>query len=305
MDSLVVLNPDASGVRKHLTQIRGALADSSILSAAEVEACTGWEEGRVAAARAAARGCELVVAAGGDGTVNAAVNGLLSVEEPRPALGVLPLGTGNDLARSLGMPDAWEDALEALEGREEGTMDVFYVELGAMDRYGANVSAGGFSGQVDEGVSHEDKERWGPLAYLKTALENVARVESYDAVLTDDKGRERRMAVCNVVVGNGRWAAAGLPVAPRARMDDGLLDVVVLGSAPVARLGVVAARMAAGRHLEHELVTFFRTRTLQIRSSPEMMFNVDGELLGKGEFRFEVVPGALRVLLGGADGRAL
>jgi len=89
-------------------------------------------------------------------------------------------------------------------------------------------------------------------------------------------------------------------VAPRAEMNDGLLDVVVLKSAPVARLGVVAARMAAGRHLDHELVTAFRTATLEIRSSPEMRFNVDGELLGTGRVRFDVVPGALRVLVGSA-----
>ncbi|MDX1568446.1 MAG: diacylglycerol kinase family lipid kinase [Longimicrobiales bacterium] len=308
MDSLVVLNPDASGVKKNLTRVRGALADSPLLSAAEIETLPSWEGGRDAAARAAADGVGLVVAAGGDGTVNAVVNGLMSVDPPRPTLAVLPLGTGNDLARSLGLFDGWEDALEIFEEQNEEKMDVFRVELGSRRRYGANVSAGGFSGQVDESLTHEDKARWGPLAYLKTALENVTRVQSYDAVLVDEDGRERRMAVCNVVVGNGRWAAGGLPVTPQARMDDGLLDVVVLSSAPVARLGVVAARMAAGRHLEHELITTFRTGTLEIRSRPDMRFNVDGELLGAGTIRFEVEPGALPVLVGGgrdSEDRAL
>ncbi|MFW6199586.1 MAG: diacylglycerol/lipid kinase family protein [Gemmatimonadota bacterium] len=299
MDSLVVLNPDASGVKKNLTRIRGALADSSVLSAAHVEVHSNWEGGRDVAARAAEDGCGLVVAVGGDGTVNAVVNGLMSVEPPRPTLGVLPLGTGNDLARSLGISDGWEDALEILGEQNERDMDVFRVELGGRSRYGANVSAGGFSGQVDESLTHEDKERWGPLAYLKTALENVTRVQSYEAVLTADDGEEREIAVCNIVVGNGRWAAGGLPVTPRARMDDGLLDVVVLSTGPVARLGMVAARMAAGRHLEHELVTTFRARALDVRSTPDMRFNVDGELLGAGDIRFEVEPKALRVLVGG------
>lgn len=300
MESLVLLNPAAGQVRKNLAGIRGALADSPMLSAADIETSRDWDESRTMAANAAAQGYKLVVAAGGDGTVNAVVNGLMSVDDSRPTLGVLPLGTGNDFARSLGMPDLWEGALECLEEREQRTMDVFRVDLGDRGLYGANVSAGGFSGQVDESLTHEDKERWGPLAYLKTALENVTRVQSYDAVLTGDDGRELELSVCNIVVANGRWAAGGLPVAPRAEMDDGLLDVVVLKSAPVARLGVVAARMAAGRHLDHELVTAFRTATLEIRSSPGMRFNVDGELLGSGRVRFDVLPGALRVLVGSA-----
>lgn len=301
MDALVLLNPDASRARKDLTRIRGVLADSSLFSAADVTTCNGWEETRDRAARAASRGYGLVVAGGGDGTVNAVVNGLMAVEEERPVLGVLPLGTGNDLARSLGLPMDWERAVESLERETVRPMDLFRLELGDASRFAANASAGGFSGQVDEGLTEEDKERWGPLAYLKTALQQVTRVPSYDATLIGDDGVERELSLCNVVVANGRWAAGGLPVAPRAEIDDGRLDVVVLRSAPVARLGAVVATMAAGRHMDHELVMAFRCETLEIRSSPPLGFNVDGELLGTGDARFEVVPGALRVLIGEAD----
>lgn len=301
MDSIVLLNPDASRARKDLTRIRGALADSPLFSAADVKACHGWEEGRDEAARAATSGCELVVAAGGDGTVNAVVNGLMSVEEPRPVLAVLPLGTGNDLARSLELPVEWERALNVLEEERIRPMDVFRVRLGEESRYGANVSAGGFSGQAAEDLTESDKERWGPLAYLKTALEQVTRVRSYEAVVRVDDGVEQELSVCNIVVANGRWAAGGLPVAPEAEIDDGRLDVVVLRSAPVARLGAVAARMAAGRHMDHELITAFRSTTLDVRSSPPMGFNVDGELLGRGNVRFEILPEALRVLVGSED----
>lgn len=301
MDTLVLLNPAASRARKDLTRIRGVLADSGLFSAADVKTCQGWEETRDRAVRAASRGYELVVAAGGDGTVNAVVNGLMAVDDSRPLLGVLPLGTGNDLARSLGLPMDWQQAVAALQEEAVRTMDVFRLKLGGQSRFAANASAGGFSGQVDEGLTDEDKERWGPLAYLKTALEQVTRVPSYDAKLTDDEGVERELSVCNVVVANGRWAAGGLPVAPRARIDDGRLDVVVLRSAPVPRLGAVVATMAAGRHMDHELITSFRCRTLDVRASPPLGFNVDGELLGTGDAHFEVIPEALRVLIGSVD----
>lgn len=301
MDSIVLLNPTASRARKDLTRIRGSLADSPLLSGADVATSRGWEEGRDRAALAVREGYDLVVAAGGDGTVNAVVNGLMSVEGPRPILAVLPLGTGNDLARSLKLPVEWDRALEVLEDERVRPMDAFRVELGDEFRFGANVSAGGFSGQVDEDLTDTDKERWGPLAYLKTALEQVRRVPSYEAVLRGDDGVARNLSVCNAVVANGRWAAGGLPVAPGAEIQDGRLDVVVLRSASVARLGAVAARMAAGRHMDHELITAFRATTLEIRSSPPMSFNVDGELLGSGDVRFEVLPDSLRVLAGSED----
>lgn len=305
MSTLILLNPSASQARKKLTRIRGILADSDLLEGAEVEPCEGWEEGRRAARRAAEDGYRLVVAAGGDGTVNSVVNGLMAVPAPRPILAVLPLGTGNDLARSLAVPGDLDEGLEALTGGSVRALDVLKVELEDEIRYCANVSAGGFSGRVDEDLTDEAKERWGPVAYLMTALEQVTQVESFDVVLSADEGT-REMSACNVVVANGRWAAGGIPVAPEAVMNDGLMDVVALASAPVAKLGVVAALMAAGRHLEHELVTTFRTKKLCVRSETPIRFNVDGELLGAGgAIGFEIVPGALRVLVGKDEGGAI
>jgi len=297
MSSLVVLNPEASTARRSLHRVRAALADSALLRDMEVVPSTGWDEGRAAAAEAARGGFDLVVAAGGDGTVNSVLNGLMETEPPRPVLAVLPLGTGNDLARSLGIPGDLEGAMEELERRIVRKMDVIQVTLEGV-RYGANVCAGGFSGRAEEDLDDQTKESWGPLSYLRAALAHLPELASYEVTLAaEDETVE--LSVLNLVVANARYAAAGVPVAPGARLDDGKLDVVAVSSAPLARVGIVVARMAAGRHLEHELVTFLRTPSLRVESTPEMAWNVDGELVGKGPARFEVLPGAVRVLVGG------
>lgn len=281
------------------------MAESPLFRGSEVVTSGGWDEGRRIAADAARAGCRLVVAAGGDGTVNSVVNGLMEVDAPRPALGVLPVGTGNDLARSLGIPRGVHRAVEELERRIVREMDVLRVVQGEL-RYCANVSAGGFSGRVDESLTDETKESWGPLAYLRTAVGELREMETYEAVLEIDGGREvLELSAMNVVVANARYAAAGVPVAPDALLDDGALDVVVLASAALPRLGIAVARMAAGRHLEHELVTAFRAASVAVTSEPDMWFNVDGELLGRGPTRFDVLPGALPVLVGADRPRAL
>lgn len=303
--AVVILNPGASRARRDLTGVRAALAESPLLSGAAVEVTEGWESGCEIAARAAGEGHRLIVAAGGDGTVSSVVNGIMSRPPPRPVLGVLPLGTGNDLSRSLGIPDKLAAGLQSLERKIIRRMDLVRVSTPEGSRYCANVSAGGFSGRVDENMSDRTKESWGPLAYLRTALGQIPDLESYEAHFEFDGGESLGMSVCNVVVANARWAAAGVPVAPKGLLDDGRMDVVLVSSAALPKLGVVAARMAAGRHLDHELVTFFRARRLRIESEPPMWFNVDGELLGRGVADFEVLPGALPVLIGLERPRAI
>lgn len=306
MSPVVVLNPGAGTARRNLQQVRAAIADTPLLSGAEIVASRGWEHGREVALRAARGGAKLLVAAGGDGTVNSVVNGLMGFEGPRPLLGVLPLGTGNDLARSIGMPSDLYRALEELERRIVRWTDVLRVTRGDDVRYCANVSAGGFSGRVDSDLSDETKESWGPLAYLRTALAKMTELERYDVRFeVDGAGEPLVLPAINVVVANARHAAAGIPVAPAALLDDGAMDVVVLPPLRLGRLAVLVARLAAGRHLDDEAVTTFRAGRLRISSRPPMPFNVDGELIGGTPVSFEALPRSLPVLVGRERPRAL
>ena len=287
----------------------GGAADADIdvlrvLPGVDLVVCQDPEGTVEAAADAAHAGAERVVAAGGDGTVHLVANGLMragTTAETRPILGVLPLGTGNDLARTLALeiglpPIAAVDAIRRSEVRTLDLIRVSHEDDAAATDYAVNVCAGGFSGAVDEAMTAELKATWGPLAYLVGAVKALPGIERYDTRMAWDGGPEERVAAYNVVVANARTAGGGKPVAPRANPEDGLLDVVVVrAGADLVRL---AARVMAGDYLDDDDIVFNRVASLRVRSSPGMWFNVDGELRTNAPVTFEAVPRALRVSVG-------
>ncbi len=262
---------------------------------------TCWEtaeegNGRKLAARAAREGFDPVVAVGGDGTVNEVVNGLMEVQQ-RPTLGILPFGTGNDLARSLVLPTDPEEALELLFSPRRVPLDVFTVEQGSTKRYGVNVAAGGFSGTVGEVLTQDFKKQWGPLAYLLGAVKVLPDLEPYETFLQLD-GEETQVEAYNLFVANGRTVAGGKSVAPSAFLDDGLLDVVVIRAGTALDMAALTARFAAGEHMRSPLIDHYRVSSVSIRSTPGLHFNVDGELLGEEPITFRIVPHALQTYAG-------
>ena len=259
-----------------------------------------------AAAQAARDGEERVVAAGGDGTVHLVANGLMEgadSAEARPVLGVLPLGTGNDLARTLGLPLGRPPvtAFEQVRQAPTRTIDLIRVtHPGCEDQtpYAVNACAGGFSGAVDEVLTSELKGTWGPLAYLVGAVKALPDLTGHRTRVAWDGGPPEHIATFNVVVANGRTAGGGKPVAPRANPEDGLLDVVVIRAGTGLDVARLVARVLAGDYLDDDFVVFNRVRRVSVNSTPGMWFNVDGELRTNDPVTFEAVPGALRVAVG-------
>ncbi len=255
------------------------------------------EELRARAAEAVRSGCDTVVAAGGDGTVHAVVNALAN-DLDRVRLAVLPLGTGNDLARTLAVPsDPWAALSVAVDGAER-RIDLIRVESAGRSLLCVNVAAGGFSGQMQEALSDEMKAWWGPLAYLRGAVTVLPNLTDYRTTIRLDDGPAETVEVLNVLVANGRTAAGGLRVAPLADPEDGLLDLVTVGYAPLLDLSGVAARLLAGDYLASDCVTHRRGRRLHVASTPGMWFSIDGELLPNEPVTFTVWPRALRVVVG-------
>lgn len=296
MKTCVILNPQAGGAR--------TIRESLRLAVGALERIEIRETDRAGAARALARqaveeGFERLVAAGGDGTLNEVLNGL-APDFDRVELGLVPTGTGNDLARTLGIPPDPEGAVAVLAAGAVRQLDVARLQTEAAERWFLNVSAGGFSGDLDEHVKAEIKEDWGPLSYVRTAFEALAELETYRVRLTLEPGSSEeetvREAAVNVVIANGRYVAGGLHVAPTAAPDDGLLDVILIRAAPIARLSLLAPRVAVGAHLDHELVLHRRVRTLEVASEPEMPFNADGEPIGTTPIRYQLLPGTVRFL---------
>jgi diacylglycerol kinase (ATP) len=163
-------------------------------------------------------------------------------------------------------------------------------------RYFVNVSAGGFSGLVDEKLTPEMKKTWGPLAYLRSAAAALPELRAYRTTLALDNEESIMMELYNVVVANGRYVAGGRLIAPEASIDDGLLDVILIPQRPATEMAVIVAQMALGTHLSSEAVVYRRARKLTVNSKPGMWFNVDGELVGNEPATFEIVPSALHFI---------
>jgi diacylglycerol kinase (ATP) len=238
-----------------------------------------------------------IVAAGGDGTINSVLNAIRQ-RRADVQLGLVPLGTGNDLARTLAIPSELESALTVATGGPARPIDLYVVTWSGSSRFGINVAAGGFSGQVDEALSSDLKATWGPMAYLMGAAQVIPNLEKYTTHITVDGETRERIRVLNVVVANGRTAAGGRPVAPTANPCDGLLDVVIVKQGKASELAKVATQLVTGNYLESSLVTHQRVRHIAVASEPGMWFNVDGELITNEPLSIEVMPRAQSMIVG-------
>lgn len=292
MPTCIIVNPGAGSVEdlEILESALGRLPDSEVR---RTEAAGDAER----LAREAVRdGADLVVAAGGDGTLNEVLNGL-SEDFGKARLGLIPLGTGNDFARSIGVPDDLEGALAVLLEGTVRSLDVARATIADTCRCFINMSVGGFSGEVSERAS-EAKETWGPLAYLRGAIGALPELKGFLTTITLNGGEALSLETFNIVVANGRYVASGVPAAPTAVLDDGLLDVVISPMTTIPQLAVLMPQVLLGRHLESDLLLFRRATRVEVECDPPMAFNVDGELIGEGTARFEILPRALRVIVG-------
>ncbi len=245
------------------------------------------------------QGVELVVAAGGDGTLNEVLNGL-SEDFGKARLGLIPLGTGNDFARSIGVPSDLEGAMTVLLGGTARSLDVARATIGDTSRCFVNMSVGGFSGEVSERAS-DAKDLWGPLAYMRAAIGALPELKGFLTRITLNGAEILELETYNIVVSNGRYVASGIPVAPQAVLDDGLLDVMIAPATTIPQLAVLVPTVLLGRHADSDLLLFRKATRVEIQCDPPMGFNVDGELLGEGPARFEIVPRALRMIVGPAE----
>lgn len=250
------------------------------------------------AQEALAAGFEVIIAAGGDGTLNEVLNGV-APHVDRAQVGLIPLGTGNDFAKMLNLPDSIEDCIEVLRVGNVRPTDLARVTTDQV-RYFINVSAGGFSGAVNEKLTPEIKQSWGPLAYLRSAAEALPELRAYCTEITLDDATTLALDLYNVVIANGRYVAGGTLIAPEASINDGLLDIILVTQNPAVGLALIAAQIAVGKHLTNEGVVFRRAAKVSVKSEPGMWFNVDGELVSNEPAVFEIMPRALQFLAGPA-----
>ena len=289
--TVVILNPAAGSV-EDLDALVKRIRD---LPATEVRITKKPGAATQLAKKAVREGYKTVVAAGGDGTLNEVINGI-GQDASTVSLGLIPLGTGNDFARTLALPTAVDDALALLRAGHTRVIDLVRVKSDEV-RYFVNVSAGGFSGLVDERLTPEMKKTWGPLAYLRSAAAALADMRVYQTTVSIDDSESRTLGLFDVVVANGKYVAGGTQIAPEASIDDGLLDIILIPKQSPADLALLAARLALGNHLSSTAVVFRRATKINVNSEPKMPFNVDGELVGNEPAEFEILPRALQFVV--------
>jgi len=252
------------------------------------EAAEEWTEG-------------LLIVVGGDGTVNEVVNGLGKAGFPQAVtLAVLPMGTGNDLAATLAIPDQLEEAKEVVRENRVRTLDVARVSSEGMgERFFINVATGGYGAETSGLADEEMKSRWGKLAYLRASLETAQSFDVRDVRVTLD-GEERILRAVNVAVGNCRYAGGGWPAAPRANPEDGLLDFVAIEDIGLKEaLALAPAALAKSDYLGNEGVFYARAKKIRVETEPGGLdFTVDGEVIGDEPVEFEVISHALNVVVG-------
>jgi len=170
-------------------------------------------------------GCETVIAAGGDGTVNAAVNALMMIETGRrPKLAIIPLGTANDFAGTLQISDDIDSVVNSLDQGRYEWIDVVQIEATGFKSYYANIAAGGNSVRVSEQSTDAIKETWGAFCYIRGSFGVLGNLETYHLVA--DLGDERiEVDSWGVLVANGRTTAGHIAVAPLASPSDGLIGL--------------------------------------------------------------------------------
>lgn len=288
----VIVNPQAGAV----SDVEGLVTRIKALGDCDIKLTTKRGSAERYARAAVKRGADLIVSAGGDGTLNEVVTGI-GEKGGDTRIGLLPLGTGNDFARTLGMPrDDFDACLDVLRADKTRQVDLVRVTSDRV-RYFVNVSAGGFSGLVDEKLTADIKDTWGALAYIRGAAAALPELRAYRANIAIDNDESLSLDLYNIVIANGRYVAGGTPVAPEAEIDDGLLDVILFPESSGAQLALLAPQVLVGSHLTSSAVVFRRGAKICVNSRPGMWFNVDGELVGNEPAVFEVVPRALRFVV--------
>lgn len=270
-----------------LTVLRAAGAEVIDLSA--VDAAGALVRGRAAVAD---RAVDAVVVAGGDGMVHLGAQLCAGTDVP---LGVVAAGTGNDIARELGLPvrDAAAAVERILAGRTRA-VDAARTVTGAGEaRWFVGVLAAGFDAVVNE---RANGWRWprGPMRYNLAILRELPVFRPIPYVLVLDGERVEAQAML-VAVGNGPAYGGGMRVTPDAAFDDGLLDVLVLHRIPVPEFLRVFPRVFSGTHVTHPAVEVRRARTVRLEATGIVAY-ADGERFGPLPLDLEVVPGALSVL---------
>jgi diacylglycerol kinase (ATP) len=292
----LILNPTSGRERgmDHVELLSARLREH--YGPVEVVLTAGDGDAERAAAVAVADGCETVFIAGGDGTVNEAVNGVGSADGlDRTTFGIIPLGTGNDFATALGIPLEVNAAIDVLLAHR-----AIPVDLGQVNgRWFFNTSGGGFVAEVSVAVTPQLKTIAGRLAYLIGGAQSLLEYEPVRATIAAEPGGERiGLGLYAFAVCNSRLIGGGRLIAPYALIDDGLLDVCLIEAMSSVEFLALVTKVAAGDHVKDPRVRYVQASHITFAFDRMVKVNTDGEVMEATACEYRVLPHATRFLAG-------
>lgn len=260
------------------------------------------------AREALAAGGKLVVAVGGDGTASEVIDGMQGASAPDDDgahFGFIPRGTGGDLRRTVGISADVEGAARALASRNVAVLDLGRIEFAGPDgarqvRHFANVAGMGISGVVSRTVNHGLRLPSGKLSFMLASARALLTWHDQPVRWRVDGGEWHEERLTALSVCNGRYFGGGMKVAPDARMDDGLFDVVVWDGYGIVDLVVKRPMLYDGTHVRLENTRVLRARVVEAEpmAPTPVQLDVDGENPGTLPARFSILPGGLRIRVG-------
>ena len=289
----LIYNPTSGReeMRRRLPQIlqrleRGGIETSCHATEAEGDAIK-------AASDAVERGFDIVIAAGGDGTLNEVISGI-SPHERRPAIGILPLGTTNDFARAHGIPKKWDDACDLIVRRFTKPVDIGQAD----GKYFINIAGGGSLTELSYEVPSKLKTMIGHLAYYIRGFEKIARLRSFHMKITMDGVGEFEDEYMLMLIANSNSVGGFEKLAPNASTNDGMFDVLLMRKCNLGEFIRIATLAMRGEHLQDSHITLFQTNRVTVESDAESLdMNLDGEYGGQMARTFTILPGHVRIIM--------
>jgi diacylglycerol kinase (ATP) len=287
----LIYNPTSGReeMKKRLPEIlqrleRGGLETST-------HATTGEGDATLAAAEAVERGFDIIIAAGGDGTLYEVINGMAE-KDYRPSLGIIPVGTTNDFARALAIPRNWEYACDLIVQQHTRLIDV-----GKMNqRYFINIAGGGSMTELTYEVPSKLKTMIGQLAYYMKGVEKLPRLRPIELYVKTDE-HELHEEVMLFLIANSNSVGGFERLAPEASIDDGLFEVFILRKCNLPEFIRIVSLALRGEHLQDPNLIHFKTSSLLVESPDYVQINLDGEFGGTLPCLFTNLPSHLPIIV--------
>ena len=257
----------------------------------------------ILAREAAENGAELIIAVGGDGTVNEVINGFLLNRKPlngKCELGILNSGSGSGMAQTLGLPASIREQLDVICYSSAKPMDVGFVRYKnsndrACERLFVSECQVGIGGSVVSQVGIKLKHFGGRIAFGTVALSHLFHYQASKMTITLDQPPAESKKLIGITIGNGIHCAGGMRLTPDARTDDGLLDILQIHEMSLLKRFMNFGKVYSGSHIHSNYFSISQAKEISIDSERPVWIETDGELLGSTPCRIGIIPGAIKV----------